>query len=275
MANARTVFDAIAELLQREHEASFVSLYGKPALQLGETPFLFFLQDAAAFRLFDAPTPRHSASPRDRGSPLGEVEPDSPGCACRRLCFALEALAVVLPRARPRRRWPGRAPATDRHRSHRRAGLPRAGPRKFSSVPPSCACSGERGSRPACRDATLAPPLFPAVAGSLMSKVACFLLSAGACLALAFSPMPPTRAASTSQDQRARGRPARSPPRWRASTGSPSGGAGHAAPARFQQSIVDAMNRPAEAKPWKDYRPIFVSAQREREGIAFTASTAS
>lgn len=36
-----------------------------------------------------------------------------------------------------------------------------------------------------------------------------------------------------------------------------------------QQSILDAISRPAEAKPWKDYRPIFITPQRINDGIAF------
>jgi membrane-bound lytic murein transglycosylase B len=39
--------------------------------------------------------------------------------------------------------------------------------------------------------------------------------------------------------------------------------------ARFKQSIVDAISRPAEAKPWYDYRPIFVTNKRIRGGIEF------
>ncbi|WP_199099927.1 lytic murein transglycosylase B [Dyella sp. ASV21] len=39
--------------------------------------------------------------------------------------------------------------------------------------------------------------------------------------------------------------------------------------AKKQQSILDAISRPAEAKPWKDYRPIFLTPQRINEGIAF------
>src|SRR5690349_5783068 len=39
--------------------------------------------------------------------------------------------------------------------------------------------------------------------------------------------------------------------------------------AQRQQSIIDAMNRPAEAKPWKDYRPIFITPKRIDEGVAF------
>ena len=42
--------------------------------------------------------------------------------------------------------------------------------------------------------------------------------------------------------------------------------------ARYRQSTVDAMSRPAEAvKAWKDYRPIFVTARRIAAGRAFFA----
>ena len=39
--------------------------------------------------------------------------------------------------------------------------------------------------------------------------------------------------------------------------------------ARFKQSIVDAISRPAEAKPWFEYRPIFVTDKRIRGGVEF------
>ena len=39
--------------------------------------------------------------------------------------------------------------------------------------------------------------------------------------------------------------------------------------AKYQQSIIDAITRPAEAKPWKDYRPIFLTAERITKGRAF------
>ena len=39
--------------------------------------------------------------------------------------------------------------------------------------------------------------------------------------------------------------------------------------ARFKQSIVDAMTRPAEAKPWHEYRPIFITDKRINGGVAF------
>ena len=39
--------------------------------------------------------------------------------------------------------------------------------------------------------------------------------------------------------------------------------------ARSQQSVIDTISRPAESKPWKDYRPIFVNDRRIDDGIAF------
>jgi membrane-bound lytic murein transglycosylase B len=39
--------------------------------------------------------------------------------------------------------------------------------------------------------------------------------------------------------------------------------------ARFRQSIVDAISRPAEAKPWFQYRPIFITDERIDGGVAF------
>ena len=42
------------------------------------------------------------------------------------------------------------------------------------------------------------------------------------------------------------------------------------AAAERQQSIIDAISRPAEkTKPWHEYRDIFITARREREGIEF------
>ena len=39
--------------------------------------------------------------------------------------------------------------------------------------------------------------------------------------------------------------------------------------ARIHQSILDAISRPAEAKPWHEYRPIFLTKQRINGGVAF------
>lgn len=43
------------------------------------------------------------------------------------------------------------------------------------------------------------------------------------------------------------------------------------AEAQYQQSIIDAITRPAEAKPWSAYRPIFLTAKRIADGRAFLA----
>jgi len=39
--------------------------------------------------------------------------------------------------------------------------------------------------------------------------------------------------------------------------------------AQKKQSILDAISRPAEGKPWKDYRPIFLTDKRINDGVAF------
>jgi membrane-bound lytic murein transglycosylase B len=39
--------------------------------------------------------------------------------------------------------------------------------------------------------------------------------------------------------------------------------------AQFVQSIVDAISRPAESKPWYQYRPIFVTDERIEAGVEF------
>lgn len=39
--------------------------------------------------------------------------------------------------------------------------------------------------------------------------------------------------------------------------------------AEYKQSIIDAMTRPAEAKPWYDYRPIFLTDNRIQGGVEF------
>ncbi len=41
------------------------------------------------------------------------------------------------------------------------------------------------------------------------------------------------------------------------------------ADATYQQSIVDAIRRPAESKPWHEYRPIFLNERRIDGGIRF------
>jgi len=41
------------------------------------------------------------------------------------------------------------------------------------------------------------------------------------------------------------------------------------AEARYQQSIIDAITRPAEARPWYQYRPIFLTDARIAGGVEF------
>ncbi|MEO6171942.1 MAG: lytic murein transglycosylase B [Arenimonas sp.] len=43
------------------------------------------------------------------------------------------------------------------------------------------------------------------------------------------------------------------------------------AQAQYRQSIIDAITRPAEAKPWKNYRPIFLTEARIKNGRKFMA----
>ncbi len=37
----------------------------------------------------------------------------------------------------------------------------------------------------------------------------------------------------------------------------------------FQQDIIDAISSPAEARPWREYRPIFLTESRIEEGVEF------
>ena len=39
--------------------------------------------------------------------------------------------------------------------------------------------------------------------------------------------------------------------------------------AEYKQSIIDAISRPAEGKPWHEYRPIFLTDKRINEGVDF------
>ena len=39
--------------------------------------------------------------------------------------------------------------------------------------------------------------------------------------------------------------------------------------AKYQSSIVEAMNRPAESKTWAQYRPIFITPKRIADGVVF------
>lgn len=45
--------------------------------------------------------------------------------------------------------------------------------------------------------------------------------------------------------------------------------------AQFQPKIIDAISRPATSKPWHEFRPILVTAQRVTDGVIFWNSHAS
>lgn len=47
------------------------------------------------------------------------------------------------------------------------------------------------------------------------------------------------------------------------------------ATAQIRETIIKAMSRPAEAKPWRDYRPIFIQPKRIADGQAFLATHAA
>jgi membrane-bound lytic murein transglycosylase B len=45
--------------------------------------------------------------------------------------------------------------------------------------------------------------------------------------------------------------------------------------AQYQQSIIDAITRPAESKTWREYRPIFLTEKRINDGVEFYTSNAA
>ncbi|MFD2112359.1 lytic murein transglycosylase B [Thiorhodococcus fuscus] len=45
--------------------------------------------------------------------------------------------------------------------------------------------------------------------------------------------------------------------------------------ASYRQSIIDAIQRPYEAKPWRDYRKIFLTPERIRGGVRFWSENAA
>jgi membrane-bound lytic murein transglycosylase B len=47
------------------------------------------------------------------------------------------------------------------------------------------------------------------------------------------------------------------------------------AEAQYRQDIIDAMNRPYEAKPWRDYRRLFLTPERIDGGVAFLKAHAA
>jgi hypothetical protein len=131
MANARTRYDTISEFLQREHEAAAASLYGKPAVQLGVTPFLFYAGTGMAFRLQGRAREQALTLPGAAAwAPIGQVPEKGPWVFVPAAHFlrwdrlAIEALRyaqegeVRRPQAVPSQGPPPEPPASQRWRDN-------------------------------------------------------------------------------------------------------------------------------------------------------------
>jgi len=139
MANARTRYDTISEFLQREHEAAAVSLYGKPAVQLGATPFLFYATNGMAFRLQGRVREHALTLPGSSGwVPIGQLSEKTPWVLVPASHFlrwdrlAIEALRYAQegdlrrPQAVPSRGPPPEPPASQRWRDNIKALMEKA-----------------------------------------------------------------------------------------------------------------------------------------------------
>lgn len=79
MANARTRYDTIAEFMTRQHDATATTLYGKPAVQIDGTAFLFYMLPGMAFRLQGRSREQALALPGATAwAPLGQPNDRSP-----------------------------------------------------------------------------------------------------------------------------------------------------------------------------------------------------
>jgi len=76
MANARSRFDAICDLLAREHETRNAPLYGRPAVNVEGDPILAFHDGGMAFRLHGRAHANALALPGAR--PWHPLHPDQP-----------------------------------------------------------------------------------------------------------------------------------------------------------------------------------------------------
>ena len=139
MANARTRYDTISEFLQREHDASAVSLYGKPAVQLGATPFLYYATNGMAFRLQGRVREHALTLPGSTAwTPIGQLKDTSPWVLVSAAHFlrwdrlAIEALRYAQegdlrrPQAQPSNGPPPEPPASTRWRDNIKALMEKA-----------------------------------------------------------------------------------------------------------------------------------------------------
>lgn len=131
MANARTRYDTIAEFMTREHDATATTQYGKPAVQINGTPFLFYMLPGMAFRLQGRARDQALALPGATGwAPLGQPNERSPWVLVPVASFlrwdrlAIEALRfaqegqVATPKAQPLQGPPEPPPAGQRWRDN-------------------------------------------------------------------------------------------------------------------------------------------------------------
>lgn len=131
MANARTRYDTIAEFMTRQHDATAATLYGKPAVQVGGTPFLFYMLPGMAFRLQGRAREQALALPGATAwAPLGQPNDRSPWVLVPVASFlrwdrlAIEALRyaiegkVNVPKAVPLQGPPEDPPAAQRWRDN-------------------------------------------------------------------------------------------------------------------------------------------------------------
>jgi membrane-bound lytic murein transglycosylase B len=100
-----------------------------------------------------------------------------------------------------------------------------------------------------------------------LSILPCLVIGALCALPAGAAPIPPATAIATADDTAAQ--------RQFAAALAKEHGLDEAAilatlaKARYQQSVIDTVTRPAEAKPWKDYRPIFLTQRRIDSGADF------
>ncbi|MCQ4166591.1 hypothetical protein [Tahibacter harae] len=132
MANARTRYDTIAEFMTRQHDATSTTQYGKPAVQINGTPFLFYMLPGMAFRLQGRAREQALALPgASAWAPLGQPTERSPWVlvpvasflrwdrlAIEALRYAQEGNLASTPKAEPTQGPPEPPPAGQRWRDN-------------------------------------------------------------------------------------------------------------------------------------------------------------
>ena len=132
MANARTRYDTIAEFMTRQHDATSTTQYGKPAVQINGTAFLFYMLPGMAFRLQGRAREQALTLPgASAWAPLGQPTERSPWVlvpvasflrwdrlAIEALRYAQEGNLASTPKAEPTQGPPEPPPAGQRWRDN-------------------------------------------------------------------------------------------------------------------------------------------------------------